>query len=353
MKNVDSSLLKRLSDEFAVTSGEQPTVALIESLLNEKGVSYTKDMHGNILVGNIVNPKYGFAAHLDEVGIMVTGITEDGLVKFISAGYIHPVTLLNTFIEVQTENGAVLGSVFSGRMFAGGLSNYELQHSDLVLDIGAKSKSEAEALGIKVGSLGTYKKHYSETEDSISATGIDNTVGLYLLLELLFNAPDLENCVYLFHRGEESGSFGAQTFQNNCSPEYMFVVDYFPAKIEKTHNSDIYPDVLNGPAVVYAARGYIIDTKIKAYLEMVAKDAGIEIQKCFMPSKGAAEVPHFQTNGTIGANVCVPARGFHSQNYVVFKKDILSTYQYIEALSMSFSSKERVAVGKKTTEATK
>lgn len=332
MNQINIKKLKDISDAFAVMTYEKPTVELICKYLDEADVKYEFDNYGNILVGNTKNPKKAFAAHLDEIGFMVKKIEDNGLIKFGTVGFIHPVTMLNSIVSFKNNGSFIEGYVLSGRMFAGGLSNYDLKITDLYVDIGATSKQEVIDRGIDVGTVGAYKKYFREDKNTISATGLDNSVGIYLLLEMITKYKKFDDTVYLFHKGEECGSFGAQTFANNIKPEYVYVVDYFPAKIDSERLGDIYPEYGQGPAVVYMSSGYVIEHDIKKRIENTAKKEDVKLQKCFMNAKGTSEVIHFQVNGAKGANICVPSRGFHGQVYIAQKSDILDTYKLLVGL---------------------
>lgn len=328
MNKVDTEKLKEISLSFGVISDEENRAEVVKKHLEKLSISYKVDIIGNILVGNLVDPKVAISAHIDEVGFMVSKITKDGLLGFYTLGYIHPHALLNTNVEVKTSEGKMLdGYVVSDRMFGGGLTNYELKHSDLYIDLGLRSNKDVVKKGVYIGATGTYKKHFSENEDSYLTTSVDNVSGIYMLLEILKDTKLLKDCVFVFHRGEEMGSLGANYFAQTIKAPFSLVVDYIPATVNGG-NSDIYPVVGGGPALLYKASNYIINHTYVEILNDLEKK--YPFQKVFMSKD--SEVPHFEQLGSIGLNVCVPARGFHGVNYVISKDDIVKTKEFLDVL---------------------
>lgn len=250
----DIQFIKELCATYGVITNEHERIDFIKEYLESQGISTYLDFHGNLLAGNVKNPTVVLASHIDEVGVMVREIRDDGLVSVIAAGYINPSILLNSVIEFKTANGMVSGYVISDHMVSGQLGHKELHMHEVFVDVGLPSASEVMQRGITIGTLGRFERIFMEEENRIVASGLDNIVGTFINIKLLVENPELTtDYVFLFHRGEEKGSYGAETFQHRIFAPYSIVLDYFPAQVIETPIGDNFPTLDNGACVVYAA----------------------------------------------------------------------------------------------------
>ena len=101
-------------------------------------------------------PTLAIVGHIDEIGIAITNIEENGLLSFLTIGGIGPETLHGQRFELLTANGRIPAAVARKRIYPEEMRDRgRLEHSDLHLDIGAKSREEAEQL-VRVGDAGVW-----------------------------------------------------------------------------------------------------------------------------------------------------------------------------------------------------
>ena len=171
-----------------------PAVSGREETLREFIISEIKDFceYKTDALGNLICFKKGkkpaakkimLDAHLDEVGIIARGYTEDGFVKFSTVGGISPAVLAGR--RVIFEKG-VLGVVCSKPVH---LSNGDekkkyTDEEKLVIDIGATSRDEAVA-AVSLGDTAVFCSEYTDCGDTVMARAIDDRAGVALLISLL------------------------------------------------------------------------------------------------------------------------------------------------------------------------
>ena len=160
------NLLKKLSLEFGPTGYEKPVREMIIKELEPYSSHFEAyvDKLGAYIVRfkNEGAPKLMISAHMDEVGMMITDICDDGRLRFGTVGGIVPIVLLSK--RVISENG-VMGSIISKPVHL--QSDSERKEApkikDLYIDIGADTKAEAEAL------WNTFKAQIEEAKASAEA----------------------------------------------------------------------------------------------------------------------------------------------------------------------------------------
>src|SRR5699024_11065800 len=127
-------------------------------------------------------------AHVDEVGMIVRQIDEDGFLKIERIGGVHEKSLIGQYVDVHSlyDDNFVTG-VFGSTSHHVTLPEDKHkvpQRSELYIDIGLDSKQEVLDKGIDVGSIITYHHNFLRNgNNKITSKSIDNRVGIYLLLK--------------------------------------------------------------------------------------------------------------------------------------------------------------------------
>ena len=129
-------------------------------------------------------PTLAVVGHIDEIGIAVTNIEENGLLAFTLLGGMAAETLHGQRFELLTRNGRVPGAVSRRRIQPDQVRDRpRLELADLHLDIGAKSREEAESL-VRVGDPGVWAGPPVELpNDRLLSKALDNRLGAYIALE--------------------------------------------------------------------------------------------------------------------------------------------------------------------------
>ncbi|MBQ2751751.1 MAG: M42 family peptidase, partial [Oscillospiraceae bacterium] len=218
-------LIEELCQKRGISGDESRVRELIKSKLEGK-CTLTVDALGNLIAvkkGVKPNKKIALFAHMDEVGMMATFITSDGMIKFHPIG-IDPIVLFGR--RVRIGEGDIPG--VSGAKAWHHLSSDErdaaLKAEGMYIDIGASSKEEAEAV-ISLGDSITFDDPFCEMGDGyLLSRALDDRIGCALLIELLLSDQPYE-LTGVFTCGEESSLFGATAAANRVEAEIAVILE--------------------------------------------------------------------------------------------------------------------------------
>lgn len=222
------NLLKQLCALSGVSSWEDEVLDFIRTQAQPYADSIRTDAIGNLIVFKKGKKPTGnkllLSAHMDEVGLMVKKIQDDGTLRFSSVGGIDRRVLLGKRVFVGEKRiPAVVGSKPIH------LTTKEERKSvpkldQLYLDIGAETREEAEQL-VSLGDVATFDPEWMEFGNGmLKAKAIDDRVGCAVLLKLLQEELPMD-CTFVFSAQEEVGTRGAFGYAFSVKPEIALVVE--------------------------------------------------------------------------------------------------------------------------------
>lgn len=308
-------LLKELTNLSGVSGNENEVRDFIISAIKPYADEITVDSIGNVIAlkkGNSCK-KIMLTAHMDEVGFIISEITDDGYLKFKTVGGIDTRTILAKRLVIGKNR--VLGVI--------GMKAVHLQKKserdetpeikDLFIDIGAKDKKSAEVL-VKLGDYATFETEFEVLgENTVKAKALDDRVGCAILTELIKN-PVKYDTYFCFTAQEEVGLRGARLAASRINPDIALIV-------ETTSCSDVYgfepsarvTKMHGGVAVTFMDRTTIVDENLRKTLYSMAENAGIPVQyKCSTSGGNDAGRIHLTAVGIKTAVLSVPVRYIHS-----------------------------------------
>lgn len=331
-------LLKELSLEFGPSGCEDRVREKIKQKIADyiDGYEVIEDGLGNLIIhigGN--GPKLMVSAHMDEVGFMVTGILENGLIKVGTVGGIDPVCL--SARRVISESG-VLGSIISKPIHL--LSREERTQApklkNLSIDIGASTKDEAERLTF-VGDYFTFDSDYREYgEGLVKCKALDDRLGCAIMCQLL---KDIKNekiepkydLYFAFTTREEIGFSGAYGASMRIKPLYAVIIESKAvADIAGVSEDKEVCRLGDGVIISYADRGTIYDRDFIRHIKKLADKKEIKNQVNKYIS-GGNDSMHIQKNayGTKVSTLSCASRYIHSQSDVIHLDDVDATYKTV------------------------
>jgi endoglucanase len=175
-------------------------------------------------------PTLAVVGHVDEIGIAITNVEESGLLSFTPVGIVRAETLLAQRVDLLTRNGRVPGVIVRTKAAHDAKREQErVGLSDLYVDVGARSREEAEAL-VRVGDPGVWRGEPVELPNGrLVSRALDNRLGAYAALEAarrLADGPALDvDMVAVAAVQEELGSFGARPAAFALDPLVAIAVD--------------------------------------------------------------------------------------------------------------------------------
>lgn len=298
----------------------------------EPYADYTVDTIGNLVVELGEGELKGvFMAHMDEIGLLITGVRPDGRLTFRKIGGIDDRLLYGRHLDVITENGKLDGVIGALPVHLNLERKFDtVPWSRLVIDIGAESREEAEALGVKVLDYAVFKKHFAVLNNRyISTRSLDDRFGVVALVEAIKDLVDHDlegKWIFAFTVQEEIGLKGAKFLAEHYTPKYAFAIDSFACC------GDITGDVrLGGGAVIRAVDNSAIYTrKLARKVAEIASRNEIPLQ--IGVTGGGTDASVFQHKSEVMA-LSVPIRYLHSEVETLHLADLEALIKLIEAIA--------------------
>lgn len=327
-------LLNELTQAFGVSGYEKEIRDVIKNEIKDDADEIIVDAIGNLIAykkGSGENKKkIMLAAHMDEIGMQVKKIEDDGKIKVKPLGYLWlPVTYMN---RVKFRNG-ITGIVTSTVLF----ENVKNDFNKLYIEIGARTKEEAQKY-VKIGDVIGYVGEYEELlGGNVTAKALDNRIGCYMMIETMkkINHP-VNDLFFVFTVQEELGCRGAKAAANRIKPDIGIAVDVTPA-----HD---YPCDLEGSntlgggtAIKVSDPSVICDEELVEKMVKCCEDNDIKYQLDVIDRGGTdAGSINLSNDGVKALGVSVATRNAHGPNAVVNMNDALSS---IELLSKFLNKK--------------
>ncbi len=324
-------LVKKLCTLDGVSSFEDEVRDFIRARVEAKGCEAFEDAMGNLIVhrpGKEAKQRVMFAAHMDEVGFIITDITEQGYLKFAPVGGIDTRVIIGKRVTVgEKRTPGVIG------IKAVHLVNREARKvvpkpDDMYIDIGADSKEEAQKL-TEQGDYAAFDSMPVEFGDGmLKARAIDDRIGCATLLRLIEEGPDVD-AWYAFTVQEEVGTRGAAPASFRVRPDTAIV-------IEGTAAGDI-PEAAEHEKVCRPGKGAVLPfmdnsaiypPELFEELKGIAEKNGINYQvKEYVSGGTDAGAIQRAHAGTRVANVSAAVRYIHSPACVASIKDFEDIYR--------------------------
>jgi endoglucanase len=300
-----------------------------------EGAAYETDPLGNLIV-NKANAKVMLCAHMDEVGMIVTYITEEGCLRFAHVGGVEEAAYLGRQVLVRGELPGVVG-VTPVHLLESGDRQKILEEESLYIDIGARSKAQAEE-AVRLGDFVTFAPGFVRFgEGFIRSKALDDRLGCLLLLELLHEHPGL--CAVFSAREEIGGAAGAAAF--TVAPQYAIVLEATTAADLPGVEGAAQVCTLGGGAVVpFMDKGTVYPFDLYARAMELAAEHGIPAQTKTRIAGGTdARGIHMSRGGVPTVGLAAPCRNLHSPSCVIQESDARAVYDLANLLWEDFMAR--------------
>ena len=293
------------------------------------------DRLGNLIVelcGKQRAPqKVLFAAHMDEVGGIVTGITDDGYLRFDTVGGIMPEVLFARRVSVNGHIGVIGGKAI--HQCKGDDKTKVPAIETLRIDIGAASYEEAAAV-VRIGDAVLFTDGAAELGgERFLAKALDDRAGCALLLMLAKTQPQYDVTI-VFTVQEEVGSRGAGCAAFALAPDIAVAVDSTTASdVVGTPSEKQVCRVGGGAVVSFMDRRTVYDKALYDEIFRLAEVGGIRVQpKTLVAGGNDAGSMQVAREGARVAAISLPCRYIHSPSCVLDEGDLRQTYRLLEVM---------------------
>jgi putative aminopeptidase FrvX len=316
----DLRLLRRLTEAASVSGSEGAVRAIVREQVEPYADEIQTDALGNLTVrckGRSPNrPRVMLAAHMDEVGLIVTAIDNDGAIHFEAVGWIDTAQLPGKPVWIGKERlpGVIGASPIQPSI--PGDSKRLTETKDMRIDIGAKSKEEADGK-VKLGEQVVFASKFIRLGSVIRAKALDDRLGVATLIEIVQHAPPEIDLLAAFTVQEEVGLRGAQVAAYRMEPDLAIAVDCTPARDLPTwdgeENMQYNTRLGKGPAIYVNDHMTIADPRLLNLLIETAEYEGIPYQ-LRQPGGGGTDAGaiHLSRAGVPSISLSVPGRYAHS-----------------------------------------
>lgn len=333
--------VRELSSLYGISGRENEVKEYIIDQIKDYS-EYSVDNLGNIIGfrkgKKTAKNKVMIDAHMDEVGFIVTYITDDGLLKFAKVGGINTKVFVGKTVKVGNDKIiGVIGIVpihLTDREKERDIPEFE----DLYIDIGATSREEAMKL-VKPGDSVFFDSDYKEFGNGyIKGRALDDRVGCAILVELIREVPEYDFW-FSFSTQEEIGTRGAAVSSFSIAPDYAVC-------IETTTASDI-PGVEDEKRVCLLGSGAVVsfmdrstvynkDLFDTAFELAIKKNIKIQTKTVVAGGNDAGAI-HKSRSGVKVLTVSVPCRYLHSPSCVIDSNDALESLKLVRVLAAEFA----------------
>lgn len=267
------------------------------------------------------------AGHMDEVGFMVTSITDNGMIRFQPLGGWWNQVLLAQRVEIITDNGPVPGVIGSipPHLLDEEKRKKPMEIKNMLIDIGADDREDAEKIGVKPGQQIVPVCPFTPLANrkKIMAKAWDNRFGCGLSIELLKELKDesLPNTLYAGATvQEEVGLRGAQTAASMIRPDIFFALEASPAN-DMTGDKQEFGRLGKGALIRIYDRTMVSHQGMLEYVLDTAETHRIPYQ--YFASQGGTDAGrvHTANEGVPSAVIGIPARYIHTSAAIIHTDD--------------------------------
>lgn len=342
MKQTMMTMLRDLTEAPGVPGQERAVRSVMRRYLEPFGTIVVDNLGGIAcrVAGREDGPKIMIAAHMDEVGFLVTKITDKGFLRFQPLGGWFDQVLLAQRVQVVTRSGTLLGVIGSKppHLIPPERRDKVVKVKDMFIDIGASSRDEAMTWGVRPGDMIVPATSCTpmHNEKILLAKACDNRIGCALVLEVVQRLQDEEHPNVVYGAAtvqEEVGLRGAGPLTQVIDPAIGLIVESGPATDTPDAGGDeMVVRITEGPVLSLYDRTMIPHTGLRDVVIDCAEQAGIAVQ--FRVGSGGTDGGrvHVHGVGVPSLVVSVPTRYIHSHNALLHLDDVEQTAQLLVAV---------------------
>lgn len=338
------ALFKEIIETIAISGKEQEMVRVLKKYYEPLCDEIIYDNLGSICAhkkcANKNAPKVMVLAHMDEVGLHVGEILQDGTIKLSAyKASIWNQTLMAQRVYVQTSDYRLINGVIDTippHLLTPELRAKPMEIGKMFVDIGCKSKDEVKKLGIKEFDPIVVRGDLEELNDGDRLLGkaFDNRYGCLVGIEALeaLKGIDLDIDLYVGATvQEEVGGNGAQTLVTKVMPDFVIVLDCSPAS-DMGGGENLNGVLGEGVLLRYVDRTMIAFPKLIEYQEKMCKKVKVKSQYFVSAGGTDAGTIHRIGSGIITLTNCICARNIHTNASIIDLNDYEASKKVVIAM---------------------
>ena len=325
-------LIKRLTEAFGPSGSEEEVRELIKSEIEGLVSRVETDPLGNLCAireGAGGGRRVMLAAHMDEIGVMVTHIDEKGFLRFAPIGGVNRLTLLGS--RMVFANGVVGSFGLEERGRERPPQRERVPRIDQTyLDVGAPDK---DSVPVRIGDAACFQRGFVDLGQRMVAKSFDDRIGCAVLIQVmreLRTSP--HNVSFVFTVQEEVGLRGATTSAYAAQPDLAIAVDVTTTG-DTPEARTMAVSLGQGPAIKVKDRGMLAHPAVRRLLVETAEELGIPYQLEVL-ERGTTGAMAIQVSreGVPTGVLSIPTRYVHTPSQIVDYADVENAVKLLVGL---------------------
>jgi endoglucanase len=310
-------LTKKLVEAYGPSGFEDNIRTIIREEIASFADELSVDAMGNLIAlkkGNGSGLKVMVAAHMDEIGVMASHITEKGFLRFANIGGVFPHNLMGA--RVQFGDGTI-GVIYSEKLESWSKIHGLDKH---YIDVGASSREDCP---VAVGAAASFVRPFMAQGNRWTAKSMDDRIGCVIGIEALKQLGESPHDVYfVFSVQEEVGTRGVQAAANALMPDVGIALDVTSTG-DTPEGRTMSVELGAGPAIKVKDAGMISHAGLVQLMRRRAEEAESPYQMEVLEG-GSTDARAMQIAGPGCAAGCIsiPCRYVHSQSETVDRNDV-------------------------------
>jgi endoglucanase len=324
--------MKSLLQTLVETTGPSGYETQIRTVVRDHIAPHADKTHSDAL-GNLIalkgektptGIKIMLSAHIDEIGVMVTHVDENGFLRFTTLGGVRPITCVGG--RVRFLNG-MIGVIGSERLDdPAKLPSFE----QLYIDIGVTSRADCP---IRIGDVAAFDRPFVDLGHRLISKAMDDRVGAAVLIETLRQIKVSPHALaFVFSTQEEVGLRGATTATFGLDPDLGIAIDVTGVG-DTPRGSKMAVGLGKGPAIKVRDGGMLADPRVIDWMVRTAEKTGLPYQLEILEG-GTTDARAMQVTraGVPAGCISIPCRYIHSPSEMVDYTDVQNAVRLLLAL---------------------
>ncbi|GAP22565.1 M42 family metallopeptidase [Leptolinea tardivitalis] len=321
--------MKELIQQLVETTGPSGYESKVRDLVIENISRYTKDVKVDAL-GNVIahmgNKKPGglsimLSAHMDEIGVIVTHVDDNGFLRFTTIGGVRAVNCIGG--RVQFLNG-LHGVIFVEKLEN---ANQVPTFDQLYIDCGFSTRKECP---LQVGDLAIFERPFIDMGKRIVSKALDDRIGVAIQIDVMRQLKQTPHDVFfVFSTQEEVGTRGATTSAYGINPDLGISIDVTVTG-DTPKSARMSVSLGKGPAIKVRDSGMLADPRLVQHFIQIAESKKIPYQLEVLEG-GTTDARAIQTSraGVPSGSISIPCRYVHSPSEMVDMDDVENAVRLI------------------------
>jgi endoglucanase len=321
-------LIKELTEAYGPPGYEQAVRDIIQKQVAPHADQVEVDALGNLHArknGQGNGLKIMLAAHMDEIGVMVSHINDKGFARFTTLGGVLPETMVGN--RALFTNGAMgVINVENWLMH----NPLDRSHRNLYLDFGAKNQKD---VPVRVGDVAAFQRPFVDLGEVMVAKSMDDRIGCAILVETLKQLEQTPHEVhFVFTTQEEVGTRGATTAAYKVHPDISIAIDVTDSgDVPERKNFEV--KMGHGPAIKVMDRGMLAHPGLKRWMVETAAEHDIPYQMEILTLGSTdAQAMQLAREGSMAGALSIPCRHVHTPSEMVSYQDVQHAIKLLIAL---------------------